>query len=49
MDSPAIAEAMANNPLGRNAKPEEIAKAILTILQLQSIHLHDENFVVLYF
>lgn len=28
MDSPAIAEAMANNPMGRNATPEEIANAV---------------------
>lgn len=46
MDSPAIAEAMANNPLGRNAKPEEIANAVSFVVSDGASFINGQTIIV---
>lgn len=46
MDSPAIAEAMANNPLGRNAKPEEIANAVSFVVSGEASFINGQTIIV---
>ncbi len=46
MDSPAIAEAMANNPLGRNAKPEEIANAVSFAVSSEASFINGQTIIV---
>ncbi len=46
MDSPAIKEAEGNTPLGRTAKPEEIAKLVSYLISDESSFINGENIVI---
>lgn len=46
MDSPAIVEAMANNPLGRNANPEEIANAVSFVVSEGASFINGQTIIV---
>ncbi|MCA9371450.1 SDR family oxidoreductase [Candidatus Woesebacteria bacterium] len=46
MDSPAIKEAMENNPLGRNAETKEIANAVSFVLSPKASFINGQTIVV---
>jgi len=46
MDSPAIKEAMENNPLGRNAEAKEIANAVSFVLSPKASFINGQTIIV---
>lgn len=46
MDSPAITEAEANTPLGRTAKPEDVAKLVNYLISEEASFVNGENIVI---